>query len=69
MCTGYTYSQKIAEEQNKAKEGKSFEEMVPKEYRHYAKVFSEEESHWLPEHKLWDHTIDLKPDTPETLHA
>lgn len=69
MCAGYTYSQKIAEEQNKAKEGKSFEEMVPEEYRRYAKVFSEEESHRLPEHKPWDHTIDLKPDAPETLHA
>jgi hypothetical protein len=30
-------------------------------------VFSEQESDRLPEHELYDHTIDLKPDAPETL--
>jgi hypothetical protein len=54
----------------KAGEGKikeTFEELVPKEYQCHAKVFSETESHRLPKHQPWDHTIDLKPDAPETL--
>lgn len=33
------------------------------------KVFSEEESHCLPEHKLWDHTIELKEGAPEAIHT
>jgi hypothetical protein len=32
-------------------------------------VFSEQESDRLPEHKPYDHTIDLKPDAPETLQS
>jgi hypothetical protein len=54
----------------KAGEGKvkkMFEELVPKEYQCHAKVFSETESHRLLKHQPWDHTIDLKPDAPETL--
>jgi hypothetical protein len=54
----------------KAGEGKvkkTFEELVLKEYQCYAKVFSETESHRLPKHQPWDHTIDLKPDALETL--
>jgi hypothetical protein len=59
---GFTYSQQIAEKANKAKGIRTFEEMVPKEYRDFAKVFSEEESHRLLQHQPWDHTIDLEPD-------
>src|SRR6202000_3570916 len=44
----------------------SFEELVPPQYRHYAKVFSEAESKRLPSHKPYDHAIDLKEGTPET---
>ena len=69
MCASYTYSQKIAEEVISQREVKSFEEMVPAEYRCHARVFSETESHRLPEHKPWDHTIDLKDGAPESLHA
>ena len=43
--------------------------MVPSPYRHHAKVFSEKESERLPEHKPWDHAIDLKPDAPETIRT
>ena len=32
-------------------------------------MFSETESERLPEHKSYDHAIDLKPDTPETIHS
>jgi hypothetical protein len=46
---------------------KMFEELVPKEYQCHAKVFSETESYRLLKHQPWDHTIDLKPNAPETL--
>ena len=59
---GFTYSQQIAEKAIAAKGKKTFEEMVPIQYRDFAKVFSEEESQHLPEHQPWDHAIDLEPD-------
>lgn len=43
--------------------------MIPAEYWHYTKVFSEEELHRLPEHKPWDYTIELREGTPEAIHA
>ena len=43
--------------------------MVPAAYHKFAKVFSENESQRLPKHQFWDHTIDLKPDAPETLKS
>lgn len=68
-CAAYTYSQQIAEETIRTKGDRTFEDMVPEEYRQHAHVFSEEDSHRLPEHKPWDHTIDLKDDAPETLRT
>ena len=32
------------------------------EYYDFLKVFSEKSSERLPEHKPWDHVINLKPD-------
>ena len=58
-AAGYTYSQRIAEETLKDKPVKTLDEMIPLQYRQHASVFSEEESHRLPEHKTWDHAIDL----------
>lgn len=43
--------------------------MILAEYQRYTKVFLEEESHWLPEHKPWDHTIELREGAPEAIHA
>lgn len=68
-CAGYTYSQKIAEEANKSKVTKSFEEMVPEAYRSFSKVFSEWESERLPAHKPWDHAIGLEPGAPATIRT
>jgi hypothetical protein len=59
---GFTYSQQIAEKAIAAKGKKMFNKMVPIHYHDFAKVFSEEESHQLPKHQPWDHTIDLEPD-------
>lgn len=69
LCAGYTFLQRITEKQNSEKEMKILKEMIPAKYRHYMKVFLEEESHRLPEHKPWDHTIELKEGAPEAIHA
>lgn len=45
------------------------EEIILAEYRRYTKVFLEEESYRLPEHKPWNHTIELKEGAPEAIHA
>ena len=48
---GFTYSQQIAEKAIAAKGKRTFEEMVPRQYRDFARVFSEEESQHLPKHQ------------------
>jgi hypothetical protein len=67
ITAGFTYSQKVTEEANKSKRAWTFKEIVPEQYQDFSKVFSEQESDRLPEHKPYDHTIDLKLDAPETL--
>ena len=39
---------------------KTMEELVPKEYHKFLKVFSKGESERMPLRKPWDHAIDLK---------
>ena len=39
---------------------KTPEELVPKEYHKFLKVFSKKESECMPLQKPWDHAIDLK---------
>ncbi len=52
-------------EQNKRK--RTYEEMVPEEYRKYQKIFNEEQSHRFPPKRPWDHAIDLLPEAPNTI--
>src|SRR5688572_18185862 len=66
-AAGFTYSQQIAEKAHLSKPERTFEEMVPEPYREHATVFSESESHRLPDHKPWDHAIDLTPGAPATM--
>ena len=40
---------------------------IPTEYRRFAKVFSEEESHRFPPSRDFDHAITLKPDAPSSI--
>lgn len=54
-----SYSTELALAENMSKPVKTFEEMVPEHYQDFAKVFSDKESQQLPEHKPWDHTIEL----------
>ena len=58
---GHTYAQQFAEEASKDGTPKSFEEMIPEEFREFLDVFSKEESERMPTRKEWDHRIDLKP--------
>ena len=51
----------IAIEQSKAKRERSFEEMIPPQYREYADVFAETAFDALPEHRPYDHVIELTP--------
>jgi hypothetical protein len=68
-ATGYTYSQQIAKEVSKGKASRTLDEIVPKHYQDFSKVFSKEESNRLPTHKAYNHVIDLKPDAPESLRS
>jgi hypothetical protein len=45
------------------------EKKIPEEYWRHGKVFSEEKSQQLPKHTIWDHTIELLPNVPDTLPA
>ena len=61
VAASYTHSQAIAE-QTALKEGeKSFEELVPPEFREFADVFSKPASERMPVRKPYDHAIDLQP--------
>ncbi|SJL02762.1 uncharacterized protein ARMOST_06098 [Armillaria ostoyae] len=46
---------------------KTFEEMVPPDYRSFRDLFSKENFDELPERKPWDHTIELIPNAKSTL--
>jgi Reverse transcriptase (RNA-dependent DNA polymerase) len=40
---------------------------LPTPYQRHAHVFSKQEAQRFPGPRIWDHTIELKPDTPPTL--
>src|SRR6266702_3936088 len=44
---------------------KTFEQMVPEEYRGHARTFNEKESHRFPPARPWDHAIELLPEAPK----
>ena len=46
---------------------KTFEQMVSEEYQQHARTFNEKESHQFPPKRMWDHAIDLLPDTPKAI--
>ena len=57
-----TTASKLAEQH-----GKANLEPLPKEYRRHTKVFGEKEAQRFPGPRLWDHAIELKPNTPATI--
>ena len=44
------------------KDNRKVEEMVPKQFYWWLKVFGKVESERIPTRKPWDHAIDLRPD-------
>ena len=40
---------------------------IPKVYKPFTSIFSEEESQRFPPSRRWDHTIELKPNAPNHL--
>jgi len=42
---------------------------VPAEYQQHVQVFSEEESRRFPPARSWDHAINFKPGSPESLNC
>lgn len=65
ISAGHTYSTLIAEKAGAEKRKKSFDETVPEHYREFRDLFDEEEPNKLPEHKPYDHKIELKEGTPD----
>jgi hypothetical protein len=62
LAVGFTKSQAIAE-QTTLKEGeKTFEEMVPLEFRQFKDTFSKKASERMPTRKPYDHAIELEGD-------
>ncbi|SJL14660.1 uncharacterized protein ARMOST_18125 [Armillaria ostoyae] len=57
----------LAAAANAEKPTKTFEEMVPPDYRSFRDLFSKENFDELPERKPWDHTIELVPNAKSTL--
>ncbi|SJL16886.1 uncharacterized protein ARMOST_20416 [Armillaria ostoyae] len=57
----------LAAAANAEKPQKTFEEMVPPDYRSFRDLFSKENFDELPERKPWDHAIELIPNAKSTL--
>lgn len=57
-----TSAMDIAIEQNKKKVSKPWTELVPGHYHDFVDVFTEESFQHLPEHRPWDHVIELIPE-------
>jgi hypothetical protein len=60
VCASSTVSRCLAEAFAKNSKLKSFEDIVPTLLHTYADVFSETTFDSLPEHRKWDHTIELE---------
>ena len=62
ICVKTSFSQQM--EHTSTKEGsikRTIEDLVPKRYLKYWRVFEKHKSERLPERKPWDHAINLKP--------
>src|SRR5258708_6638829 len=62
ICATLTPSQRLAEEAQ-AQQAHLPGSTVPKRYKDFADIFSEEAFTHLPPCKAWDHAIELHPDT------
>jgi hypothetical protein len=60
VCASSMVSGRLAEAFAKNSQPKGFEDIVPTSLHTYADVFSETAFDTLPEHRKWDHTIELE---------
>ena len=54
-----TFATRLAEAHAKNSEKKSFRDLVPESLHEYEDMFSKESFDTLPDHRKWDHTIEL----------
>jgi len=47
----------------------TWQEIVPEQYHHHGKVFSEEASERFPDHQPWNHAIELTEDAPMSINC
>jgi hypothetical protein len=59
---GFTQSQQLAEAAAGKHKPKLLDKLVLEQYRNFHKIFDKAASERLPNHGLWDHAINLKPD-------
>jgi hypothetical protein len=64
ICASSTVSGRLAEAFAKGLRPKGFHKTVPTALHSYEDVFSETAFDTLPEHRKWDHTIELEHDPP-----
>ena len=58
-----TFMSKLAEQAGSQKGSGE----IPAKYQQHSHVFSKEAAQHFPESWIWDHTIELKPNTPSTI--
>ena len=62
---GSTVSQRLAEASNRFQFSQSFKDSVPLPYHKFKEVFLKESFDNLPQHRKWDHVIELIPGSKE----
>ena len=62
---GSTVSQRLAEAADKHRLGQSFKDAIPLSYHKFKEVFLKESFDELPQHRKWDHVIELIPGAKE----
>ena len=60
-----TVSQRLAEASNTHQPAKSFRDLVPSPYHQFEEVFAKKSFDELPQHRKWDHIIELEPGSKE----
>jgi len=65
ISAGSTISQRLAEASNAHRLTQSFRDSVPLPYHRFKEVFLKESFDELPQHRKWDHVIELVPGTKE----
>jgi hypothetical protein len=61
-----TIAQQLAKKTVDKKEH-TWQELVPKKYHKHGQVFSKQASEQFPRKRLWNHTINLKPNAPTSI--